>query len=221
MTDQQRADSIAPYRRAHTPNVDRLGKEGVTFSQTYCPSPHCCPSRASFFTGLYPSEHGVRNNVDVGNALSRGPFPGTRLFSDDLKDAGYELYFSGKWHVSSLDTPADRGWTMTPTQLVLLPDIIDCHSQIVCCSSDGAIDLTRSYETSVPWNVAAWDLRPEDAIAGITEAGEDVPFFVELPVDGGAVEGDFGMKLVEMRNAFRGGDETDESHVGHAGIFEE
>lgn len=117
MTDQQRADSIAPYHRAHTPNVDRLCKEGITFSQTYCPSPHCCPSRATFFSGLYPSEHGVWNNVDVGNALSRGPFPGTRLFSDDLKDAGYELYFSGKWHVSSLDTPADRGWTMSPTQL--------------------------------------------------------------------------------------------------------
>jgi arylsulfatase A-like enzyme len=117
MTDQQRADSVAPYRRAHTPNVDRLAKEGVTFSQAYCPSPHCCPSRATFFTGLYPSEHGVWNNVDVGNALSRGPFPGTRLFSDDLKEAGYELYFSGKWHVSALDTPADRGWTMSKAQM--------------------------------------------------------------------------------------------------------
>lgn len=116
MTDQQRGDSIAPYHRAKTPNVDRLSKEGVTFSQTFCPAPHCCPSRATFFTGLYPSEHGVWNNVDVGNALSRGPFPGTRLFSDDLKQAGYDLYFSGKWHVSALDSPADRGWTMSPTQ---------------------------------------------------------------------------------------------------------
>lgn len=117
MTDQQRGDSIAPYHRAHTPNVDRLSKEGITFSQTFCPAPHCCPSRATFFTGLYPSEHGVWNNVDVGNALSRGPFPGTRLFSDDLKQAGYDLYFSGKWHVSALDTPADRGWTETATQM--------------------------------------------------------------------------------------------------------
>ncbi|HEY2587344.1 MAG TPA: sulfatase-like hydrolase/transferase [Tepidisphaeraceae bacterium] len=117
MTDQQRGDSVAPYRRAHTPNVDRLAREGVTFAQAYCPSPHCCPSRATFFTGLYPSEHGVWNNVDVGNALSRGPFQGTRLFSDDLKEAGYELYFSGKWHVSALDTPADRGWTMSAAQM--------------------------------------------------------------------------------------------------------
>lgn len=117
MTDQQRGDSIGPYHRAHTPDVDRLSREGVTFSQSYCPAPHCCPSRATFFTGLYPSEHGVWNNVDVGNALSRGPFPGTQLFSDDLKQAGYELYFSGKWHVSALDSPADRGWTMSRTQM--------------------------------------------------------------------------------------------------------
>ncbi|HEY2589129.1 MAG TPA: hypothetical protein VGI81_25525, partial [Tepidisphaeraceae bacterium] len=32
MTDQQRGDSVAPYRRAHTPNVDRLAREGVTFA---------------------------------------------------------------------------------------------------------------------------------------------------------------------------------------------
>lgn len=118
MTDQQRGDSIPPYGRARTPNLDQFCKEGVTFAQAYCPSPHCCPSRATFFTGLYPSEHGVWNNVDVGNALSRGPFPGTRLFSDDLKEAGgYDLCFSGKWHVSALDTPADRGWTMGKAQM--------------------------------------------------------------------------------------------------------
>ncbi|HSU67678.1 MAG TPA: sulfatase-like hydrolase/transferase, partial [Tepidisphaeraceae bacterium] len=116
MTDQQRGDTVPPYRRAKTPNLDRFCKEGVTFSQAYCPSPHCCPSRATFFSGMYPSEHGVWNNVDVGNALSRGPIEGTRLFSDDMKDAGYDLYFSGKWHVSSLDMPSDRGWKVNPGQ---------------------------------------------------------------------------------------------------------
>jgi arylsulfatase A-like enzyme len=59
---------------------------------------------------LYPSEHGVWNNVDVGNTLSRGLFDGVRLFSEDLREAGYALSFSGKWHVSAVETPADRGW---------------------------------------------------------------------------------------------------------------
>lgn len=112
MTDQQRGDTVPPFHRARTPNLDRLSHEGVTFSQTFCPAPHCCPARATFFTGLYPSEHGVWNNVDVGNALSRGPYPGTRLWSDDLRDTGYSLYFSGKWHVSAVETPVDRGWMM-------------------------------------------------------------------------------------------------------------
>lgn len=110
MTDQQRADTVPPYRRALTPNLDRFSREGVTFSQAYAPSPHCCPSRATFFTGLYPSEHGVWNNVNVGNALSRGLAPGVRTFGEQLKEAGYHLYFSGKWHISDVETPADRGW---------------------------------------------------------------------------------------------------------------
>ena len=115
MTDQQRADTIPPFGRAHTPILDNFCRQGVTFTQAYCPSPHCCPCRASFFTGLYPSEHGVWNNVEVGNALSRGPRVGTRLFSDDLQTAGYALHFSGKWHVSSLETPEAHGWQIDST----------------------------------------------------------------------------------------------------------
>lgn len=113
MTDQQRGDSAPPYGRAITPNLDRLRAEGVSFSKTFCTAPHCCPSRASFFSGLYPSEHGVWNNVDVGNALSRGFFDGVRLFSEDLKEAGYSLHYSGKWHVSAVETPEQRGWGTT------------------------------------------------------------------------------------------------------------
>ncbi len=110
MADQQRWDTAPPFSRAKMPNLERFAQEGLTFSDTYCPSPHCCPSRATFFTGLYPTEHGVWNNVQVANALSRGLNPDTKLFSDHLQENGYELYFSGKWHVSAVETPADRGW---------------------------------------------------------------------------------------------------------------
>ncbi len=113
MTDQQRGDTVYPYNRAITPNLDKFAKEGISFSRTYCPSPHCCPSRATFFTGLFPSEHGVWNNVNVGNATSRGLISGVRLWSEDLKDAGYELDFSGKWHVSAVENPDNRGWKVS------------------------------------------------------------------------------------------------------------
>lgn len=112
MTDQQRGDVVldgARYR-AVTPHLDAFRRRAVTFREAYCPSPHCCPSRASFFTGEYPSAHGVWNNVNVGDALSRGPFDGTPFWSRDLRAAGYDLAFSGKWHVSNHEGPADYGW---------------------------------------------------------------------------------------------------------------
>lgn len=112
MTDQQRWDTAPPFQRAITPNLDKFAAESVMFTETYTPSPHCCPSRATFFTGLYPSEHGVWNNVGVGNALSTGPYDGVRMWSEDLADHGYHLIFSGKWHVSAEESPADRGWTL-------------------------------------------------------------------------------------------------------------
>ncbi len=110
MSDQQRFDTVPPFNRAITPHLDNLFEQGVSFTSSYCPSPHCCPSRASFFSGLYPSEHGVWNNVDVGNRLSTGLFDRVRLFTEDLKENGYTLYFSGKWHISSTENPIDRGF---------------------------------------------------------------------------------------------------------------
>ena len=110
MTDHQRADTVLPEHPAIAPHLDRFAQEGVTFTQTFCPAPHCCPARATFFTGLYPSRHGVWNNVCNRQALSLGLNEGVRLWSDDLLEAGYRLHYSGKWHVSVLESPADRGW---------------------------------------------------------------------------------------------------------------
>lgn len=111
MTDHQRGDTVLPGSGVVLPSLTRLAEQGVTFTQAFCPSPHCCPSRATFFTGLYPSGHGVWNNVCNPQALSFGPRPGVRLWSEDLAAAGYDLHFCGKWHVSVEEGPADRGWT--------------------------------------------------------------------------------------------------------------
>jgi len=110
MTDQQRGDSVLPGNAARMPNISRFREQGLTFTETFCPSPHCCPSRATFFTGLYPSQHGVWHNVHVANAISRGLKDGVRTWSEDLRDAGYRMFFSGKWHISIDQTPGNRGW---------------------------------------------------------------------------------------------------------------
>ncbi|MEU9823102.1 sulfatase-like hydrolase/transferase [Pseudonocardia alni] len=119
MTDQQTAASTLPgsHGRASTPHLDRFARDAVTFSRAYSTAPHSCPARASFFTGLYPSEHGVWNNVAVTNALSRGTRPGTPFWSDELGAAGHDLAFAGRWVVSNHESPADRGWR----ELIVFP----------------------------------------------------------------------------------------------------
>jgi arylsulfatase A-like enzyme len=112
MTDQQNGRTILPDSecRAITPVLDSFREDAVTFSRAYCPAPHCCPSRATFFTGLMPSEHGVWNNVCVTNALSRGLRENVRPWSQDLCGAGYQLHFAGKWHASNHQQPRQYGW---------------------------------------------------------------------------------------------------------------
>ena len=65
---------IGPYMdvEAHTPNLNRLAKEGVRFSHAYCQYPLCGPSRASIMSGLYPETNGVTGNQHV-----RGSYRGS------------------------------------------------------------------------------------------------------------------------------------------------
>jgi arylsulfatase A-like enzyme len=57
---------IGPYVESslglHTPNLDRIAAEGMTFTRAYAQFPVCGPSRASFLSGLYPETNGVTGN---------------------------------------------------------------------------------------------------------------------------------------------------------------
>ncbi len=63
--DTLRADRLAlyGYGKGSTPNLDRLGREGVVFEDAYSHCPLTLPAHASLFTGLLPPEHGVRDNL--------------------------------------------------------------------------------------------------------------------------------------------------------------
>ncbi|MCK4835885.1 MAG: sulfatase-like hydrolase/transferase [Candidatus Aminicenantes bacterium] len=62
--DTTRADTIGCYgnRKVKTPNLDRLGKQGIRFVNCFSPVPLTLPSHCTVFTGKYPLGHGVRNN---------------------------------------------------------------------------------------------------------------------------------------------------------------
>ncbi len=110
MTDQQNGDTIRPDHMALTPNIEEFCRSAVVLEEAFCPSPHCCPSRATFFTGLYPSQHGVWHNVEIDNAISRGVYDGVTMFPELLREKGYRNFFSGKWHVSAYEGPMERGF---------------------------------------------------------------------------------------------------------------
>ena len=110
MTDQEQAAVTEPDHPCRTPHLDRLAAGGVRFNRAYPPMAHCCPARASLMTGLYPSQHGIYNNCMNDAAIRRSLNAGVETFSEKLRDAGYELHFSGKWHVSATERPRDFGW---------------------------------------------------------------------------------------------------------------
>jgi arylsulfatase A-like enzyme len=109
MPDQMTAAALEPGG-AIMPAAERLRREGICFSNTYTVSPHCCPARASFFTGHLPSRHGVWNNIDGPMAFSTDLKPGISTFCQALQQAGYRMAFAGKWHVSKVQSPQSLGW---------------------------------------------------------------------------------------------------------------
>src|SRR5439155_12699307 len=62
--DTTRADHLGAYgdRRAQTPRLDQLARDGVLFERAIAAAPITLPAHASLLTGIYPFTHGVRNN---------------------------------------------------------------------------------------------------------------------------------------------------------------
>ncbi|MBP8257067.1 MAG: sulfatase [Opitutaceae bacterium] len=94
LTDDQRWDamSIAGNKYLKTPNMDRIGREGVYFKNAFCTTSLCSPSRASILSGVYAHTHGVTNNfTEYPTSLKSFPLV--------LQSAGYETAYIGKWHM--------------------------------------------------------------------------------------------------------------------------
>ena len=95
-TDQQRFDTLGAFGNpnAQTPNLDQFVSEGTSFSNAFCQSPVCAPSRASFLTGRYPRTTRCRQN---GQAIP----PDELLVSTLFHRAGWHCGLAGKLHLAS------------------------------------------------------------------------------------------------------------------------
>jgi arylsulfatase A-like enzyme len=103
-----------------TPNIERLAKRGMRFTQAYAANPLCSPTRASIMTGQFPARIGIMTpschveEVKLAATLEEKTSPGRKVISVDsatrlkleyytlaeaLKDAGYATGHFGKWHL--------------------------------------------------------------------------------------------------------------------------
>ena len=94
MTDQQRWDAMGCSGDwVQTPNLDRIAREGVQFTNCVTTSPVCIPTRLSLATGLYPHNTGVWNNM--GHTMLEE----TPTWMQAMRDAGYRTSLFGKTHL--------------------------------------------------------------------------------------------------------------------------
>jgi len=102
----QRADalSIAGNPILKTPHHDRIGREGMRFRNAFCTNALCAPARAVALTGMYSSSTGALSNQSMDVPLP-SDIP---LFTDILRQAGYEVAIVGKVHVQN--GVEDRYW---------------------------------------------------------------------------------------------------------------
>ncbi len=111
-----------------TPNLDRLAREGMRFTQAYAAAPVCSPTRASIQTGLYPARihttdfFGGPQPDEVGERwkANRPLLPAAYVnqlphdketIAEALQAGGYRTFFAGKWHLGPEGSwPEEHGY---------------------------------------------------------------------------------------------------------------
>ena len=89
-----------------TPNIDRIAKEGLRFTNSFCNNALCAPSRATLLTGKYNNLNGMYTNYAfASNGEPASTFdPHQENVARILKNNGYNTAVVGKWHL-----PANPG----------------------------------------------------------------------------------------------------------------
>lgn len=91
------AGFLENYPHISTPNIDRLAKQGVAFSNAHCQAPICAPSRASLMTGLYPHTTGLYYQFnDIQIKQSGEAALGAVMLPDYFENNGYKTLAVGK-----------------------------------------------------------------------------------------------------------------------------
>jgi arylsulfatase A-like enzyme len=174
LTDNQGAWSLGCYgnKDIQTPHIDKLAAEGIRFTRALSSNPVCSPTRATFLTGLIPSQHGVHSFLDPKYMMGPEAYNTLKEFTsvgEVLRAAGYTCGLSGKWHLGENLKPSEgfSFWITKPdghTKEFYDQEIIE----------DGKLRKEAGYTT---------DLWTRNGIKFL-EQNKDKPFFLFLAYNG-------------------------------------
>ncbi len=114
MVDEERfpvsyeTENVRAWRKKNFKALDWFQNHGMEFNNHYAGSAACVPSRATIFTGQYPSLHGVTQTTGAAkNSTDPDVFwldsATVPTMGDYFRAGGYRTYYRGKWHVSDAD----------------------------------------------------------------------------------------------------------------------
>ena len=119
MVDQLRYDACGCFGSTvcQTPHLDRLASEGMGFTHAFASVPLCTPTRASFWSGLWPSHHGVLINTHWQKPVTKNRLDrSVPILSEVLKGGGRQTAHFGKWHVGPDSEMSERGFDHVVTR---------------------------------------------------------------------------------------------------------
>jgi arylsulfatase A-like enzyme len=115
LSDDLAQGDIGAYgqKLIQTPRLDRMAREGTRYTQAYCGTTVCAPSRTSLMTGLHSGHAPVRGNWEVPGE-GQLPLPSSTVtVAQVLKTVGYATAVAGKWGMGMFDTtgsPLKKGF---------------------------------------------------------------------------------------------------------------
>ena len=122
MTDNHGAWTLGCYGNPdiRTPRIDRLAAEGMLFTRAFASNGVCSPTRATYLTGLLPSQHGVHCYLRAKEAqIGPGAYctiSEFRTLPKVLSENGYRCGLVGKWHLGGNLSPQEgfESWVTMP-----------------------------------------------------------------------------------------------------------